>query len=78
MAWGVAKGSVLGAPLATCKGVTIKFDVGYGFGFEISHEASQFLQKVLGGGWKYEVEREALVNVVNRKSVIPDVPLCRG
>jgi hypothetical protein len=78
IAFGIAKGSALGAFLANCKGVTLKIDAAYGVGLQISGEKIEALKKFLGTDWKYEVEREVSTPVVNEQIVRPDIAICRA
>ncbi len=78
VAFGATKGSSLGAFLATCTGVTVKMDMGYGVGVSISATQWALLEKILKKNGKLEFEvNEHSFPIVNRKSVHPDVPLCR-
>jgi hypothetical protein len=76
---GVSLGSGLGAPLARCRGATLKLDIGGGMGAQVSSVMSDFLKSILGKKAKFETEiAEMMNNVVNRTVVAPDVPMCRG
>ncbi len=81
VATGVSRGSVLGAPLADCKGATLKIDVGGGVGVQLASATAimETLKRVLGKSPKLEFEAvEAMATVFTRSSVVPDVPICGG
>jgi len=77
---GVAMGSVLGYMLGPiCRGVTIKMDAGAGIGVQISSEAAQVLEKLLGSRVRVNAEvLDVSATVIKRSVIWPDTPLCHA
>ncbi len=85
---GLTKGSVLGGPLADCRGASLGLWTGVGIGaqvdlsklgFKLSRDVSLLgLTIPAGTGIKFKAENETSVNVFSAKQVVPDVPVCNG
>jgi hypothetical protein len=80
--FGIGQGSVIGAALAECRGVTLGLWTGVGAGFSLNPKKMAWLinkDSVLGKYLNIKLEEDILqFQIFNRKSVQPDVPLCRG
>ncbi len=79
---GVGQGSVIGSPLAECRGATFSISAAVGAGMGISLERLTWFhgeipdaQKFLSLKLEFDMGQATLVN---KKAVTPDVPLCRG
>jgi hypothetical protein len=78
---GLGQGSVIGAPLAECKGATLGVWIGVGGGFSANPARLAWLLGQRFATSKYTLKLEddlAQVQVIDRRAVRPDVPLCRG
>jgi hypothetical protein len=80
--FGIGRGSVIGSPLADCRGVTLGLWTGVGAGFSLNPKKMAWLidkDSVLGKYLNLKLEEDILqFQIFNRKSVKPDVPLCRA
>ncbi len=81
-AMGIGRGSVIGAPLAVCHGATLGIWVGAGGGFNLNASKLGWLlgkDSLVAKYLKAKIDIDLLqFEVVNKKAVTPDVPLCRG
>ena len=82
VAVGVGRGSVIGAALAECQGATLAMWVGAGGGFNLNASKLGWLlgkDSLVTKYLKAKIDIDLLqFQVVNKKAVTPDVPLCRG
>jgi hypothetical protein len=74
--WGVAKGSVLGSPLATCRSVTADIKVGAGARTVVAAPVLTALQSMLPKNFKLDLGAEVLFTVKHAQQTLPDVPIC--
>jgi hypothetical protein len=79
---GIGQGSVIGAALAECKGATLGVWVGAGGGYNLNASKLQWLlgkDSVISKYLTTKLDIDLVqYQVVDRKAVSPDVPLCRG
>jgi hypothetical protein len=78
MAAGYSRGSILGAPLALCAGISRKVSIGGGIGVQTLGGLLESLSKKfkdLKAEWEVV---EVMFPVINDESVYPNVPICGG
>ena len=74
----ISQGSLLGAALLLCRGVTLKIDAGYGIGTVAVSEVNELLSKLLGKEIKTDIELiETMHPVVDGRTFRPDTKVCR-
>jgi hypothetical protein len=77
---GLTKGSVLGAPLVTCRGESVNYNLGVGIGLSLSNGAWDTLTKKFMPAaipMSLDVGTEKMWTVSQRTRTIPNVPICR-
>jgi hypothetical protein len=78
---GIGQGSVIGAPLAQCKGATLGVWVGAGAGYTVNASKLQWLLGKNSALSKYTAKLEedfVQYQVIDRRALKPDSPICRG
>ncbi len=82
MVFSIGRGSVIGTPIADCKGATFDISAGAGLGLALDPSRIAWLAQIDSVFTKYvkaKVEEDIVkYTLVSIKAVQPDVPICRG